>query len=354
MSSNFLDSGAVLPSGLLTHDRSLAMAGFNKSYKNYPMRLGFITKSYPASDENNHSKLTTEYDVLVIEQHEDKGVTTIIYRNCMSAEGIGAVGDFLEMNLRAITATTGKGESIKIEEQNGSVVLLMCLDGMSDKGIIIKQLTHPKRKTTLKDDQPHLEGEYNGVHIVVNSDGSTSLTFKGATDNDGKIIDDTQGPTEMSVEKDGSLQIKHKTITQRYDKNGKATLTADDDVSITTKTNLNVTTTKDVNITATGNMAATMKDLMLTASGSAMLECQKMTIKADSEINIKGSTLKIEAESLANIKAASIVLDGMVALGGPGGVPILLMTTMFLGIGNMGAPVISQAITSYATKVTAT
>jgi hypothetical protein len=350
---NFLRNGAVLPHGLLGNNPDVKMAGFNKTYRNFPLRVGVIVKTYPVGDSENVSDLTTEYDVIVFEQHEDKGATAILYRNCMSGEGLGSIADFFEKNLRHMTAKSNKGDSVNMQDQNGAVVLILCLDAMSDKAVIIGAITHPQRKTTLTSDAPHLEGEYNGVHIVVNEDGSTSLTFKGATDNDGKLTDPTQGNTVISIEKDGSMQTQHKTITQRLDKNGKASLTADDDISNTTKTNFNVTATKDIDLTATGDMNAQMNNLVMKAQGSATLDCSKLSITAQSDIGIQGSQIQIQAQSLANIKASTIVLDGQVSLGGQGGQPVLLMTTMMLGIGNAGLPVLSQAISGYATKVTA-
>jgi hypothetical protein len=272
----------------------------------------------------------------------------------MSSEGLGSIADFFERSLRTMTAKTNKGDSINMADQNGAVVLLMCLDAMSDKALIMGAINHPKRPTTLKNDQPHLEGEYNGVHIVVNEDGSTSLTFKGATNNDGKLIDKTQGNTEISIEKDGSYQFKHKTITQRLDKNGKASLTADDDISNTTKTNFNVTTTKDIVTKSTGDTNVSMNNFVLNAQGSATLACQKMAINSQSEIDMKGSQVQIQAESMANIKSPAITLDGQVSLGGAGGQPLLLMSAMIIGVGNLGIPVISQAVAGFTTKVTAT
>ena len=348
-----MPNGAVLPHGLLGHDESAMMNGFNKSYKNFPLRMGIVTASYPVGDEKNAHGLTPEYDVMVFEQHEDKGATTITYKNCMSAEGFGSIADYFEANLRPMKKKTNKG-STTLKGQNGAIVLLLCLDGMSDKGIIIKSLTHPDRKSNLTSADPHLEGEYNGVHVVVNADGSTSLTFKGATDNDGKVTDSSQGDTVMSIEKDGSFQIKHKAITQRLEKGGKASLTADDDISLTTKTNLNVTTTKDVVVKASGNFTSEMSDLTFKASGSALLQCQKLSIEGKSEIDAKASQINIQAESMASIKGASIVLDGLVSLGGQGGTPLLLLSAQMLGIGNLGAPVISTAISGFTVKVTAT
>lgn len=348
---NFLNNGTVLPSGLLSYNSDADMAGFNKTYKNFALRMGIVAAVYPVSDDKNHSKLTTEYDVLVFEQHEDQGSSIITYRNCLSAEGLGSIADYFEMTLR--TRKTKSSSNIDTKNQNGAVVLILALDGMTEKGIIIGAITHPDRKSKLKNGAPHLEGEYNGVHIVVQEDGSTTLTFKGATDNDGKITDSSQGPTELKIEKDGSYQVSHKTITQRLDKNGQASLTASDDISHTTKTNFKVTADKDINLVAKGDFNVKSDKFLASMQGTATLECDSALVKAQSSITFSGREFKVEAQSLANIKSPKITLDGMVALGGSGGQPVLIMSTIFMGIGNLGAPVISQAISGFATKVTA-
>ena len=348
--SNFLRSGTVLPHGLLSGN-SNSKAGFDKTYKNFALKIGVVVGSYPVNNEKNRSKLTTEYDVVVMEQSENKGATTIMYKNCMSSEGLGSIADFFEKSLRPKKVKKSKGKAINLKGQNGAIVLLLCLDGLSEKGIIIGALTHPDRKTTLKDDGPYLEGEYNGVNVKVEKDGSTTLTFKGATDNDGKIIDKEQGDTTVSIEKDGTYQVKHKAITQRFEKKGKASLNADDDISNTTKKNFNITATENVDIKATKNFNLSCSDLISKASGSSILECQKLEVKAQSEINLKGSQFKVEAEAMASIKATTITLDGLVSLGGQGGQPLLMLSAQFVGVGNQGAPVLSTAISGFTTKV---
>jgi hypothetical protein len=316
--------------------------------------VGIIINSYSIKDDSNISKSVPEYDVMTFETSEDAGSTTITYKNTVAMSALGSVADFLEMDLRKLKKQTSKGTTPSPAGQNGSIVLLLCLNGASDKGVIIGALSHPDRPTTLKDDGPRLEGEYNGMNVKIEADGSCSVTFRGATDNDGKLIDDTQGPTVVSIEKDGSLQIKHATVTHRYDKKGKVTLTADDDISNTSKKNFNVTTTESINLTATKDLNVKIAQWALAASGSAMLQVQKLALKADSDISIKGSTIAMEAESMASIKASTITLDGNVALGGPGGQPVLILSTLFIGTGNLGIPVISNAISGFATKVTAT
>jgi hypothetical protein len=229
---NYLPNGTVLPFGLMGISHEAGMAGFNKTYRNTALRLGIVVKSYDVLDPSNQSKLTTEYDVSVFEQQEDRGSSIVTYRNCISTEGMGSIADFFEHTLRVKETSANDSKIINTKNQNGAVVLILCLDGMSEKAHIIGCVTHPDRKTTLAGQVAHLEGEFNGVNIKVQDDGSATFTFNGATDNDGKVIDSSQGSTVVAVEKDGSFQINHSTITFRLDRNGEATITASETVTI--------------------------------------------------------------------------------------------------------------------------
>lgn len=269
-----LENGAILPHGLLSENAGAMIEGFNKSYKNFPLRVGVVTASYPPSDTRNRSKLTIEYDVIVIEQNADIGATTILYRNCMSAEGLGSIADYLEMALRFTKKKTTKGDSINTKGQDGAIVLMLCLDGMSDKGIIIGALTHPDRPTNLTDQGPLLVGEYNGVKVTVNEDGSTSLVFKGATNNSGSAVDPSQGNTTVQIQKDGSFQVDHSTITFLLNRGGFASLTAKKEITLATQ--------GKVLITANGDVDVNCANANVTSSGK--------TIISASEIDLNGAT----------------------------------------------------------------
>lgn len=282
--SNELPNGAILPSGLLDASPEL-MAGFKKTYQNSSLRIGVIRESYGAKNSKNISKLVTEYDVMVFEQNEDKGATVITYKNCMASQSFGSLADYFEANLRKIKKKTSKGETPNISGHNGAVVLLLCLDSMSEKGLIIGSWAHPDRKSKLIDDSPYLEGEYNGVNIKVDTDGSTQLIFKGATDNDGKLIDSSQGPTTIRIEKDGSFQVDHKTITLRLDKNGVVSLTSDGSINIDTK--------KDITINATGNATLNCKDVTVTSSGNATIKAKEAILEASGTAIVEAKTVKL-------------------------------------------------------------
>lgn len=301
---NFLDNGAVLPHGLLGHSSGVSMAGFNKTYKNTALRMGIVIKSYPTDDDANLTKLTTEYDVLVFEQNEDKGSSIMTYKNCLSAEGLGSIADFFEKTLRVRSGGNLDGELLDTKDQDGAVVLIHCLDGVSEKAIIMGAITHPDRKSTITDDEPHLEGEFNGVNIKVDADGSTTLTFRGATDSQGEPLDDSQGDTTVKIEADGSFQVDHDSVTFRMDRDGDASLTAKKDINLTAEGNINVVAQGDVNVTCT--------NVKVDASGQA-----DITVGGDTNLSVGGNcaakvdgSCKVESSGKTSVKASTIELNG--------------------------------------------
>lgn len=223
--NNHLDNGTVLPHGLLGINTQESVTAFNKAYKNYPLRMGIVVASYAYNDPNNYTKLTTEYDVMVLEQNENVSCTNIKYRNCVSSEGMGSIADFFEKNLRQQTQNENTGGEINTSGQNGAIVILLCLDAYTQKAVIMGGLTHPDRQTELSNNSPQLHGEYNGVAVDINTDGSTSLTFKGATNNDGEVLNPSQGNTVFQIKTDGSFEFNHSTVNISADRNGTLNIT---------------------------------------------------------------------------------------------------------------------------------
>jgi hypothetical protein len=240
--NNHLDNGTVLPHGLLSVSVESSISAFNKAYKNSPLRMGIVVASYAYNDPNNYTKLTTEFDVIVLEQNENISCTNIRYRNCISSEGMGSVADFFEKNLRQQTQDSNAGGAVNTSGQNGAVVILLCLDAYTQKAVIIGGLTHPDRQTKLTTTAPQLYGEYNGVAVAINPDGSTSLTFNGATDNDGNLVTPGQGPTTVAIASDGTFSVTHSGATVQAYKNGTLNITATGVMNINAQGNINIMT----------------------------------------------------------------------------------------------------------------
>ena len=259
--NNILPNGTVLPFGLINGNGGLeaAIAGFNRSYRNTGLKAGFVVKSYAADDVSNQSQLCTEYDVQTIEQFENKGTTSILYRNCLSYQGFGSIADFLEFTLRPQTYD-GKNAPV-FAGQDGAIVLIQCLDNIGSKAIVVGTLIHPDRPTTITSTAPQLSGEYNGVNVQIANDGSTSLTFKGATDSKGVPTDSTLNTT-FQIKADGSFEFMHPKVDILADASGALTITAKGDASITCD-NANITASGDTNLKTTGTTTITSETIVL-------------------------------------------------------------------------------------------
>jgi hypothetical protein len=97
-----------------------------------------------------------------------------------------------------------------------------------------------------------------------------------------------------------------------------------------------------------------MDKLILEAQGSASMKAKSLDISGESKIDLKSQMVSIAGDTQVKVKATQITLEGQVFLGGPGGQPLVIPTTQFMGVGNMGAPVVSTAIGPFATKAFAT
>lgn len=284
-----LDNGTVLPYGLMeAQGHGARVAAFNQSYRNTSLKAGFVTASYAADDPNNKSQLCTEYDVQVIEQFENKGTTSILYKNCLSSQGFGSIADFLEFTLRPKTFQTSKGFPT-FSDQDGAIVLIQCLDNCGDHAIVVGNLIHPDRPTTITSTAPQLAGEYNGVNIEIANDGSCSLTFNGATNSKG--VSNGAGPTVFQIKADGSFQFMHSTIDILADKGGKLTVTTKSDCSITASAAVNITSTSDTVVNAGGKCEITSSgDTTVTAGG----DCD---VTASGKIAAKASVITLNGMS---------------------------------------------------------
>jgi hypothetical protein len=346
---NRLSNGTVLPNGLLGVDTRSIVAGFNKTYANHSLKAGFITKVYPVDSEENINKISTEYDVVVIEQDSNRGITPITYKRCLSVDSLGSIADYFEVKRRGQTKQKNNNKR-DLNEQNGAIVLLLCLNGNSDSAIILGGLNHPERKTKIKGEGQQLFGAFNGVEVQVLPDGSCRLSFNGATDNDGKPIDSSQGVTTLDIEKDGSFQVKNKGVTQRLQKDGVFSVTAEKSGSIDAKENVSLKAGANINTESSGNTSQKMAEWLVKASGSATIECASFKLQSQGDAMVKASQVNVEASSLVKLKGSQVVLDGLTFCGGPGGTPAPTLSTKGIGVGNLGAPVMVTMIGPFATR----
>jgi len=334
----------VLPSSLLEERNTMDMGFRKKLSENMYLRLGVVLEIYDLEDDANITKMMPEYDVMAV---QDDNTTT--YKNCLAIDAFGGVSDFFNKKLRKPKDSKKVKESGSLKKQNGSIVLLLCIDGSSEQAIILGAIQHPDRKTgkLTKALGQHLEGEYNGLNYKIDKDGALTILFKSATDNDGKPADEKAGGAKWKIEKDGSIEFSdgNKELI-RLDKTKKTiTVTAEADISATTDANFNVTAKKKVSVKSTADMLLDAGGSFTAKSGGAF------NITAEGPVSLKAPDMKVAVDNMLQIKASTVSVSAPSIMLGDGGTPALILTTQFLGIGNLGAPVISQAIGPFSATV---
>jgi hypothetical protein len=373
----------VPPSGLLDILREDRISAMNRNLHNTPLRVGVITQIHEIDDEKNSSKLFPEYDIVTSQQNGEMGSTFVEYTNCIGMDSIGGIADFFEMKLRKYKDEDYR-KTYQFDKQDGTIVLILCIDGHSDKAIIIGGVPNPVRKTVLKKDKEiHMEGEFNGIRFYIDKDGAIKLTQKTPTNQkDGKPISEDNAGTFITIEKDGSIEFGDDKLDKELAKGNKkeekkegekeeeeeeeeeesgddikyekfridrtkkmVDLEAREDINVKTDKNLNIKTKESVK-------AEVKKDIEFIAEGSAKYTAKStIDIEADSQINVKTGNLIVDVENGIQIQAQQIIAQGKSILLGSATAPAVIQATIFIGTGNLGAPVACSAVGEFSKEV---
>ena len=338
--------GSVLPSSLFGGSELRKIGSFNKLYSNFGLKVGVVTEIIDVDDKKNFSKLFTEYNVAVIEQTQDVGYAIEIYKNCLSVDKFGGQADFFEAKYRKPSKNDAKNDQL-LSGNDGSIVLVQCIDGYADKALIVGGLGHAKRKKKLKKSDGHaLLMEFNGLGLSVDKTGAMSVVFSGATDNTGKPLKKEVGGSFIKFLSDGTVEISDaKGESIRLDKTA-------NEVSIKSSKNMIIEVGGDKSEKIGGNMNVEISgELVLKASGSTNYETGSLTAQVQGEVKIQAKGFDINAGPKFEVTASQMAFIGQVALGSQGGSPAITGITKFIGVGNLGAPVVSTAIGPFSSKV---
>jgi hypothetical protein len=347
MSRNFLPSGSVLPSGVLEVGTDAA-SGFKKAYENFDLKVGNIIAVYDKDHEKNISKAVREYDVAVVEQLRDLGKTISTYHNCVSKDIFGGIADYFEVSYRVKTTTNqGKSEGKDLNIQDGSTVLLLCLNGLDDSPIIIGGFPHYLKDGKLTKDSGHaMIGEFNGAEFSVDKDGAIKFTFKGATDIKGAPLKSEVSGSIIEINKDGSLVFTDgkKQVIFIDKKKKKIFIESEKGIELKTDGDFKLEAKKKAEIKASSSM-------LLESEGGVKMNGASIDIKSDGAFKAEASSVSIKSFGEVTIKGSQVTIGENVFLGGAGGSPAIIMTTKFLGTDSEGGPVVSNAIGPFSSKV---
>jgi hypothetical protein len=343
----------IPPSSLLGDLDSNEIDAISRRFQNTPLRVGIVMESYDIDNQKNISKNIPEYTVVTKESNPSGGIDYKKYTNVISLDKFGGIADFFEYRLRpniAIVDKESNKPSYDFARQNGSLVLLLCLDGFSEQAIIIGGLPNiidqkTQRKTTLtKENALHMEGEYNGINWKVNKDGEFTLTFKSPTDNNGKVINNKYSGTFVKIDKTGSFQAKdkHNFVKMDNDKGG---------ISLTTDATQTTNADKNIELTAKADFVVKSNKWNTEIAGSATNKAASWGLEVSGDVNIKASgPIKLDS-SLLDVKTKSVNVQANKITLGVGGAPALILSTKFIGTGNAGAPVVSSPIGPFSSVV---
>ena len=336
----------ILCSSLLSFEKEGDSGSFKHSYNNFALKQGVVIKCHEIDSESNLNNLGPEYDVVVQEQDENRGVTSTTYRNCSSIDSFGGVGDFLEAKFRPATSESYQTDQDP-EDTDGAIVMMLCLDGVSKKGIIIGAVKHASRTSTLTEDNGHcLQGEFNGLNWKIDKLGALTITFKSATTNDGIPLNPAAGGTTFAIDPLGSVELSDgQTQSVKIDKTKKQiNLTSASDINaISDFGNINLSSLQKINLDATAELVAS-------AGGKAAFTASMFEMKALGSMEINSPQLKINALSSMEVTGSQVSIKAPTVALGIAPAPAVTSGTMFLGMSPLG-PVMSTSIGPFSSSV---
>lgn len=214
------------------------------SFDNIMLRVGEVQEVIYPDDKRSFSKKFVEYTVYV--QHRGNGTAaTLLYTNCVLFNPLAGLTDRMVWKLRAAKTAGKTGDGIR---GTGSKVLILCLNGETKNAVIlggIRDQDDPrdvdvaeKNETAQNNLGQYLSAVYNGVRLLVNTDGELAITYTGKRKDDGSVDDsvDSNAPgTQLFITKDGNWGVttKNSKETLKVDhKNKKIILKCDNGVKV--------------------------------------------------------------------------------------------------------------------------
>lgn len=240
--STVFDDGTVVPSFLSVRSGP-GPSGFARNMMEVMLREGLVIAAHaPSADTNTNGKVW-EYDVRI--DHVDAGThTEIVYPRARIATSFGGVADFFRWKPRLGTkATTDEGNIFS----TGSRVYVMCVNGNTQSAIIVGGAQHPVAGADPEDeDAPLMVFAFNGIRAEIHPNGDFMLRHDGATDSEGKIVDDdkTKAGTSIIMDAAGDVIVSTGADAKnsiRLDSQGKRIhITGEDEVEVEAAGNVKI------------------------------------------------------------------------------------------------------------------
>lgn len=276
--------GEVISSNLAVQENEQLDAQANAyTYGENRILEGQIIRLIPKDEKENRVKRFTLYEVNVF-YPEGSGSGPVRAIASQPFFG-GGFNNFCEV-LPASPGQKAQDDSVDQNLKPGTRVLVTFLGGQKSAPVIIGALPHYSAIATAtrptKDKGPgYLEAEFQGVNYKIDKDGALKLKWTGPKDEKGKPLDDKLGPTEFSIDKTGSVELKtNQKQSVKIDRVAKT---------------IKVTSGKStITLTQEGEkLEISCTDVTIKAEGKA-----KVQVKGDAAVVVKGALDLSSAKSI--------------------------------------------------------
>lgn len=346
--AQYTADGGVIPSGMPTSQRSP-----NDHYRLFGIYRGMVVQVIYPDDKRNISKERIEYTVRVRGQD---------YPNTVDISGAGGIFNYKTRVRKDITESKDDNIAIKTprEKMNGEAVFVMFIEGHGDIPVIIGSDQHPRHgeyKKYKKEDGLFEVEEFNGIEVSVDKDSAYTIKNVGRKNDKGKILNQEGVGSQIKMSGNGDIDINTHGTTTTSDLRVKFTK-ADKKMEFYAQENKVIYDSNGVSIVDKNN-----NEFKFTSGGMNMKSIDKMTLqatgdatlKSDAKVTVQGAS-GVDVKSDASVKvsgtggtevgsgsSATQVQGQTVALAG-GGLGVARLGDQVMGIGNLGAPVISTII----------
>jgi len=363
-----------LPKEYIEDEHNLFSGASNRDYS---IKVGTVRELVYSSEKNQ-----TKYIVETI----DRG--RLVPITCTILVKFGGLYNYEEFNLRGFDPGSSNVSYGNLKCVAGDTVLVACINGQILEGVIIGALSHLGRKEILPaDGSISYIKEFNGIQEVINSSGEYRVTFKGIPTNISAL---NSPPSENSLYPEPEYNYEIGSSFYQFDKNGSYFLT---DNSTTGPQYLMLDKEQNKIFIGSGKTLLTIdkveesytidnklttfnseeefnvntKKTAFKSSEEWSLETKKTLVKSSELIDAEAKDIKTKGnwsqEGDMAIKGnisqkgdteiqGKLTTSGETLLAG-GKYPLIYEITRIQGTGNLGSPVISQAIVKLTKKTKA-
>ncbi len=371
-----LSDGTVIPSALRAAEMDLSHSQKN-ILKHNNLRIGtiiavrYVDSADKAGVQSSQSvdakgSLSDAYETVYDVRVDENSYRPVMVNGCRALKPFWGVNNYFEVIHESSKTAATFTESSPISGVGmfaqspdtlvGARCVVLCIEGQPTAPVIVGFLTHPARKSKItKDQEHHLEFEFQGLKVSVDKDGAFTFLAQGpllppiavppapVPELDVRM-DPVNGPFSIEIDKQFNFtmyDVIGQTISMTHDSpvagiidigNGDDFISfekaaAGGTVSLTSSKALDIIaqestfessksldiTSPAFTLTAETSAEFTVGDLKIDASKSTQFTCPQIKVEASKTAEFTVGDLKIEASKGAAVKAQKFSIEAQTA-----------------------------------------